>query len=222
MSPTPAQPGAATTAKDIEALPDQRAAFDGEEPNVTPEEQHQYDTVVYKAMEMLYSDDNIPIIMEKLKGGAKNISAEIGHSAAMVLTSIEQTVAQNDQQIPEDNLFNAGQEIVSQIVDIAVAAKVVSEEQSQDVAEAAFYEGLRIYGQNMGRDGKLGEDKSAEARDLMRQAGIEQDPTKIPGKQPAAGGEPQQGQPPGPPGPPQAQPATPPVGIINQAAGVPK
>ena len=228
MSPTTDTKAVSAMQKEIEAQPDERAAFDVEESNVTPEEQHQYDTVVCKAMEILYDDNRIQMVLEKLKGGAQNISKEIGHTAAMVLTSLEQTVAQDDQEISEEILFNAGGEIVSQLVDIAVAAGIVSKEQEQDVAEAAFYEGLRLYGQNMGRDGRLGDDKAAAAREQMRQAGIEQDATQATGirqggpdarpggttappvaEQTAPAG-PQAGPPPG---------AAPGPGIVNQAMG---
>jgi antitoxin component of RelBE/YafQ-DinJ toxin-antitoxin module len=221
----PENKNVAAQAKQIESSPDERAAFDGEEPNVTPEEQQQYDTIVYKAMEMLYSDDRIVPMLEKLKAGANNISKEIGHTAAMVMTSLVQTVAQSDQEIPEEILYNAGQEVVSQIVDIATAAGIVSEEQSQDVAEAALYEGLRIWGQNMGRDGQITDARAIEAKQSLTQAGIEQDISKIPGRgqaeQPPPAGP--SGQPPTQPGPPQAGPpqARPPQmgGIVNQAAG---
>jgi hypothetical protein len=217
MSPTPDTKAAAAKTKEIEAQPDERAAFDSEESNVTPEEQHQYDTVVYKAMEMLYSDERMPALLEKLKAGAKNISKEIGHTAAMVLTSLEQTVAQNDQEIPEEILFNAGGEIVSQIVDIAVAAKIVSPEQEQDVAEAAFYEGLRIYGQNMGRDGKITDERALAAKEQMRQAGIEQDSSGVPGHGPEAAPAPEQSA--AASAAPGAPPAPPVPGIVNQVAG---
>jgi len=195
-----------------EQLADGRTEADDEEPNVTPEEQKQYDTVVGKAMELLYADERLPVLVKKLRDGADNISAEIGHSAAMTLTTIARTVENQGQEIPEEILYSAGQEIVSQVTDIAEAAGIISPEQSQAVAEAALYEGLRLWGEMMTRDGKLTDERQMEAQDALKQAGIEQ---KAPaGKQPPAGA----GQPPQA-GPRQPQQPPPAGGIVNQAAG---
>lgn len=193
--------------------------MDEEESNVTPEEQKQYDTVVGKAMELLYDEERLGYLVDKLKGGAKNISKEIGHSAAMTLSTIDQTVKEQGQQIPEEILFNAGEEIVSQIVDIAVAAGIVSPEQEQDVAEAALYEGLRVWGQNMGRDGKITPERSSEAQEALSMAQIQQDATKASALKQGPGAQEQTppgqaAQQSGPPAP-QAAPAQ--GGIINQA-----
>lgn len=203
MKPDPKQPPV-----------DEREQFEEEEANVTPEEQEQYDTVVGKAMELLYDEDRIKLLVDKLKAGAQNISKEIGHSAAMTLSTIDQTVIEQGQEIPEDILFNAGAEIVSQIVDIAVAAGIVSEEQQQDVAEAALYEGLRIWGQQMGNAGKFTPERTAQAQESLRIAQIEQDPTKVAGRAQEQAATPQAAPKSGPPAP-QAAPAR--GGIINQA-----
>lgn len=213
------EPVAPKTGKEIESLDDPRAAFDGEEPNVTPEEQQLYDAVVYKAMQFMYAEDMIVPLLEKLKGGAQNISKEIGHTAAMIMTSIVQTFDDDGQEIEGEILFNAGGEVVSQLVDIAVAGKIVAPEQEQDVAEAALYEGLRIWGQNMGRDGKITDEMAMDAKEQLRRADIQQG--ALPGReygapeaQPAAGAALEKAA-----GPQPAPTPMPQQGIVNQAAG---
>jgi len=197
--------------------------LDEEPANVTPEEQKMYDTVVVKAMQLLYDPQRLPVILDKLKANTDNISGEIGHSAAMTMMTIYRTVQNSDQEIPEDVLYAAGQEIVSQIVDIAEAAGLVHENGAEKVAEAALYEGLRIWGQSMGQHGDITDAKQQEAAGLLHQAGIQQDTA---GPHAAAGlsqGDQSQGQPPQDPNaaPPQgAQPPGPPQqGIVNQAMG---
>lgn len=198
-------------------------AMEEEQPNVTPQEQKQYDTVVTKAMELLYADDRLPTLLDKLQKNTDNITSEIGHSAAMTLMTISKTVENQGQEIPEEILFSAGAEIVSQVTDIAVAAKLVPEEGSEKIAEAALYEGLRVWGQQMGQSGKINDERQLEAKSLLDQAGIQQDLSRIPGhgqqQQPAG---PQAGAPQGAPqAAPQAAPMGAPMGggIVNQAMG---
>ena len=62
------------------------AELEEEPPNVTPQEQKQYDVVVSKAMELIYAEDRLPTLVEKLRANSDNISGEIGHSAAMTPT----------------------------------------------------------------------------------------------------------------------------------------
>lgn len=192
-----------------------------EPPNVSPEEQKQYDTVVVKAMELLYAKDRLPVLVDKLKQGTDNISGAIGHSAAMTMLTIARTVQSQGQEIPEDVLYAAGQEIVGQVTDIAEAAGLVKSEVKQKVAEAALFEGLRVWGQQMGSTGQIDGNKQQEAAGLLQQAGIQQDTSNLPGHGPAAA--------PGVPGQPVAdaaqgaQPPGPPQqGIVNQAMGAPQ
>ena len=215
-----AQEGSEPT-KDSESAGSSNSILDGEPPNVTPEEQKQYDTVVGKALELLYADDRLPTLVDKLKNGTDNISGAIGHTAAMTLLTISRTVESQGQQIPEDVLYAAGQEIVGQITDIAVAAKLVDPSGKEKVAEAALYEGLRVWGQQMGANGQIDGNKQQEAAGLLQQAGIPQDTSKLPGHGPAAA--------PGAPGQPVAdaaqaaqQSGPPQPGIVNQAMGAPQ
>jgi hypothetical protein len=187
-----------------------------EEPNVSPEEQKMYDSVVTMGMELLYAEDRMPSLVEKLKAGSDNISGEIGHSAAMTLTTINRTVDKQDRQIPEEVLYAAGQEIVSQLVDIAVAAGLVKQEDENKVAEAALYEGLRVWGQNMGRDGQINDDTQRAAQEQMKAAGIEQDTSKIRGRENVE----TQGQPAPQTAAPAAPPGAPGPGLVNQAMGM--
>lgn len=196
--------GGAQTMEDIE-----------DPPNVSPEEQKMYDTVVVMAMDLLYKEERLPSLVEKLRGGSDNISAEIGHSAAMTLTTINRTVEKQDREIPEEVLYAAGQEVVSQLVDIAIAAGLVKQEDEDKVAEASLYEGLRVWGQNMGRDGQIDDARQKAAQEQLQAAGIEQDTSKIRGRERVE----TQGQPAPQTATPAAPPGAPGPGIVNQAMG---
>jgi hypothetical protein len=221
QEPADASQEGAEPTKDSES-PDSKGQLnlDEEPANVSPDEQKMYDTVVVKAMQLLYDPKRMPVLVDKLKANTDNISGEIGHSAAMTMLTIYRTVQNNDQEIPEDVLYAAGQEIVSQITDIAEAAGLVDPKGSEKVAEAALYEGLRIWGQSMGQHGEITGDKQTEAASLLSQAGIEQDTSNLPGHGPAQPDQSQQD--PNAAQPPQGAAPPPGPGIVNQAMGAPQ
>lgn len=189
----------------------------GEQPNVSPEDQQMYDLVVHAAMDMMYQGTSMSTLAERLVKEKDNLSGSIGHTAAMILQSIDRTWQKQDKQMPEEVLFAAGQEIVSQLADVAVALKLVTEEDSQKLAEESLFEGMRVWGAKMQQMGEITDERQMSAQEQLRDAKI---------KLTDFGRAQQQDQGAAPPGAPQAgvQSAVPPTsnqppqgGIINAA-----
>jgi hypothetical protein len=190
------------------------AVITDDKPNVTADEQRQYDTVVTLAMHMMFDPHGIQVLVQKLQAGKDNISGAIGHTAAMIMQSVRATVMQQGKEISDDVLYAAGQEVIGDLCDIAVGAKIMPNSMVQKVASAALFEGMRVWGATMANRGDITPDVQQQAQADLKAHGIKQ-------AQPNAQPQGQAGQPAQPAQPPGAGGALSPgaMGIVNQAAG---
>ena len=169
---------------------------DDEQPNVSPEEQKMYDTVVTMALNQIYEESSFHQVVDKLKASQANISQGIGHTGAMIMKSIKGGIEKDGGTVPDDVLFAAAGEVIGQLCDISIGIKAMAPEQEKDVSEAALYEGMRIWGNEMQQTGGIDNGVQAQAKADLDEAGV------------------QQGQP--APAPDQGAPAAPPApGIAN-------
>ena len=192
-SPEPASDANEPT--DKPGAPEESDSAGGEEdkPNVSPDEQAMYDSIVTAALNQMYAPDQFPQLCEKLKASQSNISKGIGHTGAMILKAIKGSVEGQGKTVPDDVLFAAAGEVVGQLCDIAIGIKAMDESQEKGVSEAAMYEGMRIWGQEMQAAGQIDPSTQAQAQADLKDAGV------------------QQGQ-------PAPAPAPPPQGIANAGA----
>ena len=189
----PEMPDEATASADAAGAADQGG---DDQPNVSPEEQKMYDTVVVAGLHQIFDEKMIGIITDKLKAGQSNISGAIGHTATMIMRSVDTSVQNQGKQIPDDVMFAAGQEIVSALVEVAISAKLMNEKQKDAVTEAAMYEGMRVWGDTMQKAHGISPDVQGQAKQDLQDAGIQQ-------QEPQGGAS----------APPDAAP--PPTGIVN-------
>lgn len=174
---------------------------DEEQPNVSPDEQKQYDTVVTAALHQIFDKNTVGVVLQKLQAGTKNISGTIGHTGAMILSSIKGSIENKGGQVPDDVLYAASFEVVGALCDLAISAKLMSAAQEKSVSEAAMYEGMRVWGDQMQKTGKIDPNTQAQAQADLDEAGIQRDAPA-----PEAG----------------APPAPPAGGIVNSAAPPPQ
>ncbi len=200
--PQPAAPPAAPPNPTQSGNDPTQSGVDSEQPNVSPDEQKIYDTVVTGALNFLYSDAGFPSTIQKLGSFKDRPAFGIGHTAAMVLMSVKKSATQGGKTIPDDILFAAGQEVVGDLVEIARGIGIITAEQSQTIGEEAFYEGMKVWGQNMQDKGEITPEMQQQAK-----ADLEASGHKLPeqGAQPPQAAAPQQ---------------TPPTGIVNQAGAM--
>jgi len=176
-----------------------------EQPNVSPEEQKIYDTVMSMALNMMYGKGAVETLIKKLQGSKDNIAGAIGHTAAMIMSSVSSGAAGKGKSIPDDILFAAGQEVVADLVEIAVKTKLIKEEASDSVAEAALFEGVRIWGKQMQDSGKMTPEIQQIAQKDLQDAGVKWQAPAPRSEQASADSS--AGQSPAPPG------------VVNQAMG---
>lgn len=143
---------------------------DGEEesPNVTPEEQRLYDTVVLAAQSLIYADVSRKMVVQKLRDeGRENPAFAIGHTAAMLMLSIRGNAEDQGVEIPDDILLAAGQEIVADLLDIAQAARLVTKADRDKVYEQAVLEGVRAFGEDELRNKRITPELQSKAKAQM-------------------------------------------------------
>ncbi len=174
----------------------------GDSPNVSPDEQKMYDSLVTACLNQIFGDDSFHIVVKKLQGAQQNISGAIGHTGAMILMSVKGSLEKQGKTVPDDVLYAASEEVVTALMQIAIGAKLMSEQQEKAVGEAAMYEGMRVWGDNMQKTKGITADVQGAAQQDLADAGVE---TKEPAGAPAQGDAQA--------GPPQGG------GIVNQAVG---
>lgn len=172
-------------------------------PNVSPEEQKQYDTVFAAALDAIYDKDRITVILHKLLSGSEKPGESIGHTAAMIMTSLKGAVQEKNGQISDDIMFAVGQDVIGELCQIAVASKLIKESEINNVANTAMFEGMRTWGEQMEQNGELTEDMQSIAKQDLADHGITMNQ--------------QQGQQQAPA--PEQQPQPPQGGIVQQAMG---
>jgi hypothetical protein len=161
----PEQPGEAPDAEDQQEGPEDQPEGAGESespeedagegggeegeggppPNVSPEEQAMYNTVVIAAQAIIYGQGSGDLVKQRVLA-SKGDPKELGHIAAMIVMSVQGGAKKEGKDIPTDVLFAAGQEVVADIVELAVAAKLVKPGDEEDVFKKTLFEGLRVYG----------------------------------------------------------------------------
>jgi hypothetical protein len=140
------------------------------EGNVTPEEQKMYDGVMVAARKVLFGDaeddTRFKMVLQRLAAAKQGneLPQAIGSMAAVVMANIQGAAEKKGREIPGDVLFHAGDEVVDDIINIAVAGKLIDERQRMDVKPQALFEGLKAFGEDEMRQGKLTPDKQAAAK----------------------------------------------------------
>lgn len=128
------------------------AAMD-EEPNVSPEEQEQYNQFMEKAADLIYTDDHEvePTILEALRvppetegpeGGSPPIMA-LANSAFQIVKKLDSSASEQGISISDDVLAHAGQEIVEEIGEVARAANIY--DYDEDELTGAYLQAIDLF-----------------------------------------------------------------------------
>jgi len=121
-------------------------------PNVSPQDQALYDQVMLAARKVIYGDPKNPaddmrfkMVMQRLQGGKDEIGVTIGQLTATVLSNVQRAIVQAGKQVPGYILFHAGLELIADLIQTAVAAKLMTDTQSADVTQQAVLEAMKTY-----------------------------------------------------------------------------
>lgn len=89
----------------------------GEQPNVSPEEQAAYDSVVTHAMNMIYGDRTFPQIMKMIQS-AGDPAEGVAQAAVMILSRIYESSRKQGQPLSDDVLMAAGEEVIGLLFEL--------------------------------------------------------------------------------------------------------
>lgn len=121
--------------------------FNGEdvegEPNVTPEEQAEYDMFVKNAMEFIYTPEDkvLPDVMNRLATGSPVDG--LAQTAVWVVGMVESSAKASGKEIPDDVVFHGGREVLEQLIEVAEAGG--DHDFTEKEIEAAWYQALDMY-----------------------------------------------------------------------------
>lgn len=110
------------------------ATEQGPEPNVTPEEQAQYERVVDNALSLIYDKKVFPTVLEQIRS-APDPATGIAAVTAQIGLRIEQSAQQSGEQLADGVLLHAGAEIVADLAETAeqAGAGTFSEEEVERI-----------------------------------------------------------------------------------------
>lgn len=126
----------------------------GDQPNVSPEEQAQYDQFVNKGFEVIYDKRTLPQVLDTLKGG-DDPQAGLANATAMVVMRLEDSAKQAGKPIPPDVVFHGGVEILEDLANLASEAGI--HDFSEEEIEGALYQALDVYRSTRQKQGELDE-----------------------------------------------------------------
>ena len=138
-----------------------------------PQEQQIYDKFTAMALMHIYDPKSMEMITQQF-AEAENPRQVIGQVAANVGMAVMQKAAQAGDQIPGDVILNAGQEIVSALVEIYEGVPG-NEKVSEDDANGAFYWAADTFREMAAGSGMI--DEQTLAADMDQIGRMEQDGT---------------------------------------------
>ena len=143
---------------------------DEQAPNVTPEEQQEYDAFVQNAMNVMYREEGEvePEILKRLSTGNKPIDT-LAQTTVWLVMLIEQDAKRNQMPISDDVIFHAGKEIMEQLIEVAEAADLHDFKQAE--IQGAWYQALDMYREaNSDEGGRFNPEEAAAAFEALNEA----------------------------------------------------
>jgi hypothetical protein len=145
---------------------------EGEEaPNVTPEEQEDYDHIVVASKELMFSRLTRRALAQKLATESKKsgLGFAIGHTVAMVIRSVSEAAKREGHPVSDDVLFAAGQEVVADLVEFAIANGIAKESEAENLLRESAMQAINVYGDIQRRAGEITPEDQQQARADMAQ-----------------------------------------------------
>ena len=150
-------------------LPDNSSPEESGE-QATPQEQAQYDDIVTGGMAILYqTPDMASNVAKRLRDESKDkgIANAIGQQAATIMLAVTGGLKQQGANPDPDVVLNAGVEILTEIAEIALAVKLMTNDQYDKVIEEASYEATRFYGEKELAAGGISPETQKEAQRVV-------------------------------------------------------
>lgn len=186
-------------------------------PNVSAADQQMYDKVVTFAMSYLYSKQGFSQTVLKLVQMRQNMVMAIGHTALMLVLSARNTADQQGTNIDDGILYHASHEVIGMLCEIAVGTKLIKQQQVPAIANAALYQGVKLWGMQAQKNNEI--DPNDQKTGQQQLAKYHINPQAGAGLNAPMHSQPSSGMAPPMAGAPQPAGAPPGPGIVNQGMG---
>lgn len=121
---TPVEAGPAAEQLPEEAAEDQG----GPEESATPEEQAQYDDLMGTLFGLIHGEKTRSKVLDRLKAGKDNIGQSVGEMSMTLFEGVESNIEKQGGTIPDSVKMEVGEDLVAELVQMAVLAKLVPDE----------------------------------------------------------------------------------------------
>lgn len=145
---------------------------DGEQPNVSPEEQEAYDQFMANALRIIYPEGGeegqiSPNVMKGLQG-SDNPVMNLATTAVTIVTGLRDSAKRSNHMIDDAILFHGGQSVVEELADVADAAGI--HDYSEDDLEQAWYVALDMYRSAGEQTGDVDKEALTQGWEAIKQA----------------------------------------------------
>lgn len=131
----------------------------------TPEEQRAYDDLMDKALQLIYSDQTFPRVLETLQAGAGvDISDAIADAGASIMKRLVDSAAKAGATIPEEVKLPVGAEIVEELAGLATKAGIA--EADEKMVQTAFLKAVDRYRRMQQGEGQTSVDPNMAQADM--------------------------------------------------------
>jgi hypothetical protein len=141
-----------------------------QQPNVSPEEQQQYNQFVQNGMQLLYTPDGKvePEVLKRLSTGDKPIDT-LAQTGVWLVMMLEQNAKQKGVQITDDVIMHGGRELFEQLADIDNNAGIHDFKQAE--LQGAWYNALDMYREsNSGPGDRIDPQQASAAFEALNEA----------------------------------------------------
>ena len=164
---TPDQENPAEDAAPGDAAEDQGESQGGEKPNVTPEEQAQYEKFVDNCYSSIYDPKAFPAIQKALQATEDPLD-NLAHTVVGVVTRVVDSAQKANAPLDDAVIFQGGVEVMEDLADLS--AKLGIHEFTEDELQSATYRALDMYREQGIATGKIDPNDLKQQFDTIREA----------------------------------------------------
>jgi|ETNvirnome_2_300_1030623.scaffolds.fasta_scaffold15236_2 hypothetical protein len=136
-----------------------------QQPNVTPEEQAEYDQVVNNAYKMLYED--VPLLLENIGGHGDPVTG-IATVVANAMSRITDSAVKDGRKFSDGVILNAGVEVLEDLADLAAESGI--HDFTPDELESATYLAAETYRSLQQESGNIDPNQAVTDMAALQQA----------------------------------------------------
>lgn len=153
-----------------QAMPQQSQMMPQEAPQMggvnqaTPEEQEQLERFVARSYDVIYDDQTIKPIMQKLAN--EDPIDGLAAATVTVVSRVSEAAEKTGKKIELDVMMEAGREVLQELADLSTSAGIHNFHEDQDGMDGAFFRAVDQYRSELQSAGKL--DQATAQQDMQK------------------------------------------------------